>query len=133
MLTVYHQCQEANQVLNNLSNKIVTSQLITGLSKINNSNKLIVAYEPLWAIGSGNAATPNDIELMVKVIRQVITERFGIESQNTVRIIYGGSVSENNITKIITLPNMDGVLVGNASLDPLQYSNIVKNIETIIT
>ena len=118
---------------NNLSNKIVTSQLITGLSKINNFNKLIVAYEPLWAIGSGNAATPNDIELMVKVIRQVITERFGIESQNTVRIIYGGSVSENNITKIITLPNMDGVLVGNASLDPLQYSNIVKNIETIIT
>ena len=60
-------------------------------------------------------------------------EKFGVESQNTVQIIYGGSVSEDNITKIITLPNMDGVLVGNASLDPLQYNNIIKNIETITT
>ena len=118
---------------NNCSSEIVTSQLTTGLSKINSSNDLIIAYEPLWAIGSGNAATPADIEFMVKVIRQVITKKFGENTQNTIRIIYGGSVSGDNINKIITLPDMDGVLVGNASLDPLQYNNIVKNIEAIIT
>jgi len=124
--------EDVTEKKTNHSTDVVTFQLTAGLSKINNDPNLIIAYEPLWAIGSGNAATPNDIALMVKVIRQVLTKKFGGNNQNSTRIIYGGSVSEDNIKKIISIPNMDGVLVGNASLDPCQYNNIVRNIETTI-
>jgi triosephosphate isomerase len=86
---------------------------------------LVIAYEPVWAIGTGEVATPEDAEEVCAAIRGRVAELFGDEAANKVRIQYGGSVKASNVVDIMAQDNVDGALVGGASLDPEEFARIV--------
>jgi len=85
----------------------------------------VVAYEPIWAIGTGRNATPDDANATIGVIRRVLRELYG-EVADVMRIQYGGSVKPGNIADLMAMPEIDGALVGGASLDPADFSRIVR-------
>lgn len=87
---------------------------------------MVIAYEPVWAIGTGLAATPEDAEEACGWIRQVVADRAGAEAGEGIRIQYGGSVQAENTEALMTCPNVDGALVGGASLDPAAFTAIVR-------
>ncbi len=89
------------------------------------SEALIVAYEPVWAIGTGSTATPAQAEEAHAIIRREVAERLGEERAEQTRILYGGSVKPENAAKLMSMPNIDGALVGGASLDAETFSKIV--------
>lgn len=103
----------------------IKNQLNSALSPVKDKNisSLIIAYEPVWAIGTGIAAKPEDGEKMHKFIHNYVRSNYKIDE---LRVIYGGSVAESNIKDLITKPHIDGALVGGASLDPAVFFNIVK-------
>jgi triosephosphate isomerase len=86
----------------------------------------VVAYEPIWAIGTGRNAEPSDAGHVVEVIRGTLGERFSDDVANAVRVQYGGSVKPGNIRGFMAHPEIDGALVGGASLDPEEFALIVK-------
>lgn len=79
-------------------------------------DSIIIAYEPLWAIGTGNTATKEQAEDMCSFIRYIVAESYGMSISENIRIIYGGSVNESNAKELFEMPNIDGALVGGASL-----------------
>ncbi len=87
---------------------------------------LVVAYEPVWAIGTGRNATPSQAEEVHDSIRELLYEEYGMAAVNDMRIIYGGSVKPTNIDSLMAQPNIDGVLVGGASLNAEDFARIVK-------
>ena len=87
---------------------------------------LVVAYEPIWAIGTGRTATPDDAQAVCELIRRRVTDRHGADAAGQVRIQYGGSVKPGNIAELMDRPDIDGALVGGASLDPDEFSRIVR-------
>lgn len=88
--------------------------------------RLVVAYEPVWAIGTGNVATPEDAQDAHAHIRGVLGEIAGAERARTTRIIYGGSLKPDNARDLLARPDIDGGLVGGASLDPAQFLEILR-------
>ena len=88
--------------------------------------KLVIAYEPIWAIGTGKTATFEQAEEVCACIRKTIAEKFGQAAADAVRIQYGGSVKPATIKGLMEKPNVDGALVGGASLKPVDFSQIVK-------
>jgi triosephosphate isomerase (TIM) len=88
--------------------------------------KLVVAYEPVWAIGTGKTATPELAAEAHAVIRREATEIFGEEFASQLRILYGGSVKPDNVSSLMAQEEIDGALVGGASLDPKSFATIVK-------
>jgi len=86
----------------------------------------VVAYEPIWAIGTGMTATPDDAESTIAVIRGAVAEAAGAEAAEAVRIQYGGSVKPGNIAELMARPGIDGALVGGASLDPEDFARIIR-------
>ena len=90
------------------------------------SEKLIIAYEPIWAIGTGSTATPAQAEEAHAIIRREIAERLGETRAEMTRILYGGSVKPENTALLMAQPNIDGALVGGASLEPETFCKIVK-------
>ena len=86
---------------------------------------LVIAYEPVWAIGTGEVATPEDAQEVCGAIRVRVSELVGAEAADAVRIQYGGSVKANNIVDIMAQPDVDGALVGGASLDAGEFAKIV--------
>lgn len=86
---------------------------------------LVIAYEPVWAIGTGEVATPEDAQEVCGAIRGYVAERFGAEAAEQVRIQYGGSVKSGNVVDIMAQPDVDGALVGGASLDAAEFAKIV--------
>lgn len=90
------------------------------------SENMIIAYEPIWAIGTGSTATPTQVEEAHKIIRREIAERLGGERAEATRILYGGSVKPENTAKLMAQPNIDGALVGGGSLDPETFSKIIR-------
>lgn len=89
--------------------------------------RIIIAYEPVWAIGTGRTATPEQAEQMHSYIRRLLNEKYGEETASRVRILYGGSVKPDNITQLISKPNVDGALVGGASIKAESFIQIVSN------
>ncbi len=87
---------------------------------------VVIAYEPLWAIGSGNAATPDDAQSACRWIREVVAKCGDADAALSVRIQYGGSVNEDNTEAILSGPDVDGALVGGASLDPAAFVGIIR-------
>ncbi len=86
---------------------------------------LVIAYEPVWAIGTGEVATPEDAQEVCGAIRRYVAETFGEATAEAVRIQYGGSVKSSNVAEIMAKPDVDGALVGGASLDPEEFAKIV--------
>lgn len=106
--------------------QFVLKQLKASLPKIEDAaERLTVAYEPVWAIGTGKTATPDDIEAMHKAIRGLLDETYGEEASSAVRILYGGSVKPDNAKEILSLPEVGGALVGGASLSAESFLGIV--------
>jgi triosephosphate isomerase (TIM) len=106
----------------------VTGQIRAGLAGVGPADaaRLVVAYEPIWAIGTGRNAEPSDAGEVIGLIRQTIAELFGGAVADGVRIQYGGSVKAGNIRDFMAHPEIDGALVGGASLDPEELALIVK-------
>jgi triosephosphate isomerase (TIM) len=86
--------------------------------------RVVVAYEPIWAIGTGQVATPEQAQEACGFIRALIRDKYG-ELADQVRIQYGGSVNDDNARELLALPDIDGALVGGASLDPAKFARIV--------
>jgi triosephosphate isomerase len=95
--------------------------------------ELVVAYEPVWAIGTGEVAGPEDAQEMCAAIRAELTKLFSADVAGKVRLLYGGSVKANNVAAILSEPDVDGVLVGGASLDPAEFANIVRFESHLVT
>ncbi|HEV7727886.1 MAG TPA: triose-phosphate isomerase [Modestobacter sp.] len=88
--------------------------------------ELVIAYEPVWAIGTGEVATPDDAQEVCGALRARLAERFGPETAAVVRILYGGSVKAGNTAGILAGPDVDGALVGGASLDADEFASICR-------
>ena len=106
----------------------VRTQLSEGLAQLTVSDlsHIMVAYEPVWAIGTGKTATPDIAQRMHRSIRADIGAVFGESSAQSVRVLYGGSVKPGNIADLMAQPDIDGALVGGASLDPASFLAIVR-------
>ena len=87
--------------------------------------KVVIAYEPIWAIGTGRTATPIQANHMCKVIRDELEEIYDEETADKIVIQYGGSVKPENASEILNMEEIDGALVGGASLEPLKFIEIV--------
>ncbi|MEE9270878.1 MAG: triose-phosphate isomerase [Candidatus Krumholzibacteria bacterium] len=87
---------------------------------------IVVAYEPVWAIGTGKTATPNDAESMHHFIRGVVGERFGVEAADGLRVLYGGSVKPGNAADLLARAEIDGALIGGASLSVDSFVDIAR-------
>ena len=109
------------------TNKIITTQTrlaLEGLEK-EEVEKIIIAYEPIWAIGTGKTATAEDAQNSIHAIREEISKIYGQETASRVIIQYGGSVKSSNCKELFAMPDIDGGLVGGASLDAIEFSKIV--------
>jgi len=110
-----------------LAERVVKGQIDGGLRDLTVSalERIIIAYEPVWAIGTGRTATPEQAQQMQAFIRRIIAERFGEEASQLLRILYGGSVKPDNIAGLMAQPDIDGALVGGASLEAETFAKIV--------
>jgi len=105
---------------------VPVSQLKVALATVPQGADIVVAYEPVWAIGSGQAATPEQAEQVCAALRAVVAEKIGQDAADKTRILYGGSVKSGNIAGFLRQPNVDGALVGGASLDITEFSSIAR-------
>jgi triosephosphate isomerase len=87
---------------------------------------LVVAYEPVWAIGTGEVATPDDAQEVCAQVRAVLAELHGAAVADGVRVLYGGSVKSSNVAELMAQPDVDGALVGGASLDAAEFAAICR-------
>ena len=108
----------------------VKDELLKSLDGIENIENITIAYEPIWAIGTGKTCSADDAEKMCREIRQIINKNYG-EISEKIRILYGGSVKPSNAKEILSEENIDGVLVGGASLDPEGFIEIIKAGESL--
>ncbi len=106
---------------------VVRGQVSGGMRglTISDMNFMIVAYEPIWAIGTGHTATPHQAGEMHRFIRQTLAENFDEDSAGRMRILYGGSVKPDNIASLMKQPDIDGALVGGASLEAESFAQLV--------
>ncbi|MCF7806601.1 MAG: triose-phosphate isomerase [Simkaniaceae bacterium] len=109
--------------------QVLKRQIESALSGVNigGGKELVLAYEPVWAIGTGEAATPDIAEEAHRHCRKCLAEIVGKNSADSITILYGGSVKASNAQELLEEPNIDGFLVGGASLDPKSFAEIVKS------
>lgn len=107
---------------------IIKTQVREGLVGLtrDDANRLLIAYEPVWAIGTGKTATPEIAQETHKWIREILNDLFGDGIENNIRILYGGSVNTDNIDVLMAQEDIDGALVGGASLDPRSFERIIR-------
>ena len=107
--------------------EIIKNQITIALIDLNNDQikNIVIAYEPVWAIGTGMTANINQIQEMHEFIRKLINEKFGDEISDNIQIIYGGSVKPNNAKDIFSLNDVDGGLIGGASLNFSDFHSII--------
>ena len=108
--------------------EVVERQIRAGLAEVpaSTAGKILVAYEPVWAIGTGKTATPDQAQEVHAFLRDTLKNIRGEEAGNSVRILYGGSVKPENIADLMGREDIDGALVGGASLKPSSFAKIVK-------
>jgi triosephosphate isomerase len=106
---------------------VVERQLRLGLAsiRVRTGAELVVAYEPVWAIGTGRVATPEQVDEVHRMIREQLASLYGAGAASKVRILYGGSVNPDNAEALFALPEVDGGLIGGASLDADKFARIV--------
>jgi triosephosphate isomerase len=111
-----------------LTDDVLRRQCVRAFHKVSakKAAKLVIAYEPVWAIGTGKTATPEIASDAHAIIRAEATKAFGPEFADQLRILYGGSVKPENAKALMSEPEIDGALVGGASLDPKSFAAIVK-------
>jgi triosephosphate isomerase (TIM) len=115
-----------------LSKKVVTDQVTACLSQLTSDDvaKIVIAYEPVWAIGAGTPATPDQIAPCIRAIRSTVEDLYGEESAG-VRVIYGASVSAEFVGSILHIPGIEGLLPGGASLNYEEFSKIVQAVQDL--
>lgn len=120
--------ETASEHADNETNDVLHDQLVGGLANITSeeAERLVVAYEPVWAIGTGKIPTPGDIERAIRAIRSQIKHLFGDKTAQAVRVLYGGSVTTDNAEAIMATQGVDGLLIGGASLDVHAFAEIIK-------
>jgi triosephosphate isomerase len=107
---------------------VIHDQLIGGLANITSEElgDIVIAYEPVWAIGTGQNALPSDVTEAVRSIRSQLKHLYGTKAAEDVQVLYGGSVTADSAAEYLSLPDVDGLLVGGASLDEKAFSSIVE-------
>jgi len=122
--------EELKDRQNNQHFNVVENQLRDGLFHIENNDweKIILAYEPVWAIGTGETASPEQAQEMHEFIRETIRKRYGSDIAENVSILYGGSVKPENAKEIFSKPDVDGGLIGGAALKASDFAAIVNSI-----
>ncbi|MGE5298854.1 MAG: triose-phosphate isomerase [Acidobacteriota bacterium] len=120
--------ETAGERADNETNDVLHDQLVGGLANITSeeAGKLVIAYEPVWAIGTGKVPTPGDVERAIRAIRSQVKHLFGDKTAKAVRVLYGGSVTTDNAEAILGVAGVDGLLVGGASLDVHAFAEIIK-------
>lgn len=116
----------------NITEEVLYAQLREGLAGIDLQDKdLCIAYEPIWAIGTGLAATPQIAQDVHQFIRAQLNDIFGTDTADGLRILYGGSVNKINTRELLGQPDVDGLLVGGASLDPGHFLSICEHASAL--
>lgn len=112
---------------NGETNDFLLSQLYGSLKGLNEENlkNLVIAYEPIWAIGTGKTATPEDAQSTINFIRKKLSEMYSANFSKNIRILYGGSVKPNNVKELMTQKDIDGALIGGASLKADSFAKLV--------
>ena len=111
-----------------LAESVVTAQLRGALNRVSSAETLAVAYEPIWAIGTGVAATGEAAEDIMGAIRRTLTELYGEAAAKEIPLLYGGSVTPDNVAEYASQPNVNGALVGGASLDAGRFAEIARGM-----
>ncbi len=119
--------ETAHQRASGEASDVLHDQLLGGLANITSEefHKVVIAYEPVWAIGTGNNATPADVEKAITAIRRQISHLYGQQAADAVRVLYGGSVTPESASTYLATKGVDGLLVGGASLSAHSFGAIV--------
>ena len=121
--------RDTNQML-----EVVKRQLLEGVSGVSEDqlDSLILAYEPIWAIGTGRTASPEQAQEVHAALRSILAERFSAEAASRVRILYGGSMKPENAESLLAQEDIDGGLIGGASLDVRPFVKLVEAAQAVI-
>ncbi len=130
VLCVGEQLSDRNE---NHSGRVVVDQLHGALGQVTaeDMRNIIIAYEPVWSIGTGKFAAPDQVIPIVSIIRQTVEELFGEGASSHLQILYGGSVDADNCRVYLKLDNIDGLLVGGASIKPDEFANIIAAAQSL--
>lgn len=128
LLPVYCIGETLDERRSNRTDRVLKRQLESGFEKVRpeDSHRITVAYEPVWAIGTGETATGEQVALAHKTIRKWLVQRVGEPAANLIRILYGGSVKPDNAKELMAIDNVDGLLVGGASLQADTFLPIIE-------
>ncbi|MEA1973150.1 MAG: triose-phosphate isomerase [Candidatus Cloacimonadota bacterium] len=112
-----------------MTNKVIVKQLQEGLSDypLDSADDLVIAYEPVWAIGTGKTATPQQAQEIHKLIRNWLENHYSKNISQHISLLYGGSVKPKNIDELLNQPDIDGGLIGGASMDVKMFTNLIES------
>lgn len=113
---------------NGETNDVINDQLIGGLANITSDelDRVIIAYEPVWAVGTGDNARPADVRLVVDIIRQHIKELYGTKAAQAINVLYGGSITPDSAADYLSIPGINGLFIGASSLNANYFNEIIK-------
>jgi triosephosphate isomerase len=128
LLPIYCVGETLDERKANKTDRVLKRQLETGFEKVLpvDAHRITIAYEPVWAIGTGETATTEQVDQAHRTIRKWLVQRLGEEAANLVRVLYGGSVKPDNAKELMAIESVDGLLVGGASLQAETFLPIIE-------